>query len=71
MNFIAQFLGRFLYAKKTLFCSYVVCLSRPYSFKFFKGCLSQILLGPFLNTLSLMASLENEFFGLVTSLTLF
>ena len=26
--------------------------SRPYPFKFFKGCLSQILLGPFLNTLS-------------------
>ena len=30
----------------------MVCLSRPYSFKFFKGCLPQILLGPFLNTLS-------------------
>ena len=27
-------------------------LSRPYPFKFFKGCLPQILLGPFLNTLS-------------------
>ena len=27
-------------------------LSRPYSFKFFKGFLSQILFGPFLNTLS-------------------
>ena len=27
-------------------------LSRPYSFKFFKGCLPQILLGPFLNTLT-------------------
>ena len=26
-------------------------ISRPYHFKFFKGCLSQILLGPFLNTL--------------------
>ena len=26
-------------------------ISRPYYFKFFKGCLSQILLGPFLNTL--------------------
>ena len=26
--------------------------SRPYPFKFFKGCLPQILLGPFLNTLS-------------------
>ena len=30
----------------------MVCLSRLYSFKFFKGSLSQILLGPFLNTLS-------------------
>ena len=24
------------------------CLGRPYHFKFFKGCLPQILLGPFL-----------------------
>ena len=30
-------------------------LSRPYRFKFFKGCLPQILLGPFLNTLSHMS----------------
>ena len=30
----------------------MVFLCRPYHFKFFKGCLSQILLGPFLNTLS-------------------
>ena len=30
----------------------VFCLSRPYHFKFFKGCLRQILLGPFFNTLS-------------------
>ena len=30
----------------------MVCLSRPYQFKFFKGCLPQISLGPFLNTLS-------------------
>ena len=29
-----------------------VCLGRPYHFKFFKSCLTQILLGPFLNTLS-------------------
>ena len=28
------------------------CLSRLYHFKFFKGCLPQILFGPFLNTLS-------------------
>ena len=26
--------------------------SRPYHFKYFKGCLPQILFGPFLNTLS-------------------
>ena len=30
----------------------MVCLNRPYHFKFFKGCLPQISLGPFLNTLS-------------------
>ena len=29
----------------------MVCLSRPYNFNFFKGCLPQISLGPFLNTL--------------------
>ena len=30
----------------------MVCWGSPYLFKFFKGCLPQILLGPFLNTLS-------------------
>ena len=30
----------------------MACLSRPDTLKFFKGCYSQILLGPFLNTLS-------------------
>ena len=30
----------------------MVCLGRTYHFKFFKGCLPQILLGPFLNTLT-------------------
>ena len=30
----------------------MVCLSRSYPFKFFKGCLPQVLLGLFLNTLS-------------------
>ena len=29
-----------------------VCLNRSYPFKFFEGCLPQVLLGPFLNTLS-------------------
>ena len=28
----------------------MVCTSRPNHLKFFKGCLPQILLGPFLNT---------------------
>ena len=30
----------------------MVCLGRPYHFKFFKGSLSQILFSPFLNTLT-------------------
>ena len=30
----------------------MVCLSRAYHSKFFKGCLPQILFGPFLNTLT-------------------
>ena len=30
----------------------MVCLDRPHSFKFYKGCLLQISLGPFWNTLS-------------------
>ena len=30
----------------------MACLSRPDTLKFFKGCYSQILLGPFLNNLS-------------------
>ena len=33
----------------------MVCLSRPYHFKFLKGRLSQISLGLFLNTLSQMS----------------
>ena len=32
----------------------MICQSRPYHFKFFKGCLPQMLLGPFLNTLTQM-----------------
>ena len=35
----------------------IVCLRGPYPFKFFKGCLSQILLSPLLNTLSYLISL--------------
>ena len=40
------------------------CLSRPYPFKFFKGCLSQILLGPFLNTLSQILSRDMIIFSI-------
>ena len=40
------------YVKDKLRQSIQECLSRPYYFKFFKGCLPQILLGPFLNILS-------------------
>ena len=32
----------------------MVCLGRQYHFKFFKGCLAQILFGPFLNNLTHM-----------------
>ena len=35
----------------------MVCLCRPYHFKFFKDCLPQILLSPFLNTLNHLISL--------------
>ena len=31
--------------------------NRPYHFNFFKGCLPQILLGPFLNTLTHLSSI--------------
>ena len=33
---------------------------RPYHFKFFKGCLPQISLGPFLNTLSHLGHHEGK-----------
>ena len=36
----------------------MVCLSRLYHFRFFKGCLPQILLGPSLDTLSQMMDEE-------------
>ena len=32
--------------------AFLVCLIRPYHFRFFKGCLPQLSLGPFWNTLS-------------------
>ena len=38
-----------------------VCLGGPYHFKFFKDCLPEILLGPFLNTLSKIYVSEHFF----------
>ena len=35
----------------------MVCLNRPYNFKFLKACLPQILLGPFLNKLTHILSI--------------
>ena len=35
----------------------MVYLGRPYHFKFSKGCLPQILLGPFLNTLTQLSQI--------------
>ena len=43
----------------------MVCLGRTYHFKFFKGCLPQILLGPFLNTLSHMVHQRQLIFFMV------
>ena len=43
--------------------------SRPYEFKFFNGCLPQILLGPFLNTLTHWI-LRNTVLYLVNTVTL-
>ena len=40
----------------------MVCLNGPYYFKFFKGYLPQILLGPFFNTLSYL--LPDHFYSL-------
>ena len=37
--------------------------SKPYHFRFFKGCLLQILLGPFLNTLTHIVLLLRRFAG--------
>ena len=54
-----------------------ICLSRTYLFRFFKGCLPQILLGPFLNTLSYIQLLFDLcwclwfFFGYLVTIFLF
>ena len=46
-----------------------ICLSRPYSFKFLKGCLPQILLSPLLNTLSHIFMLNSFFLQTITQAT--
>ena len=50
----------------TMFLVNVPCLSRPYPLKFFKGCLPQILPGPFLNTLfQMFDSVLNMILGII------
>ena len=48
----------------------MVCLSRSYHFKFLKGYLPQISLGPFLNTLSCETSKMRFFVKIVNGLPL-
>ena len=50
----------------------MVCLGKPYHFILFKGCLPQILLGPFMNTLThlLHYFIEIHFMPLVPSIPL-
>ena len=43
--------------------SHMVCLNTPYHFTLFKGCLPQILLGPFLNALSYTSLLKQTLSG--------
>ena len=51
-------------------CSDMACLNRSYHFKFFKGCLSQISLGPFLNTLSHLIRFLTQVFLLLLKMQL-
>ena len=46
----------------------MVCLSRPYSFKFFKDCLPQVSLGPFLNTRCIIYTKMKSPIGLTVNL---
>ena len=55
----SKIFGRQFYLKKNE--SDMVCLSRPYHFKFFKGCLPQISLGSLLNTLSQICGQSKAF----------
>ena len=44
----------------------MICLRRPYTFKFFKGCLPQILVAPFLDALAhMIKNTISTFFGKV------
>ena len=49
---------------------WLICLSRSCHFKFFKGCLSQISLGPFLNTLSHLIRFLTQVFLLLLKMQL-
>ena len=47
----------------------MVCLSKPYSFKLFKGCLLQKLLNPILSTLSQILKITRTIASLVRSIS--
>ena len=49
----------------------MVCQSRPYHFKFFKGCLPQSSLDPFLNTLYHIQMHSDKVVSMTTLLHLF
>ena len=46
-------------------------LSRPYDFKFFKGCLPQILLGPFLNTYMILVDIGRTGYSVAHTFTVY
>ena len=54
-NFLKPVFHKFYMVHSWILCQKIwkdmICLSRPHHLKFCKGCLPQILLGPFLNTL--------------------
>ena len=50
---------------------YMVCLSKLYPFKFVKGCVPQILLGPLLNTWTHISHLLVEFLWLTMNREMF
>ena len=57
MEILTSTIGQYFWVSspwKLVSSPWKVCLGRLYHFKFFKGCLPKILLGPFLNTLTHM-----------------